>query len=246
VPGLSKVGGNPVIAVLFGVVHPEGAGWSFEKPIERNFDGETWTMVLTHSQFRVIVAPAPPLEVNTFKNEALEFVRGSLDALGFHIGAVLTPEITGGFIAPNQILIIDPLWRDVSQGEGGITPASALEPFVKASIENHSVRLALADLNSARDRPEDAPFYAYRAVECVRHHFDEGSRDRKAAWERMRNELGQEENELRWLKDHADTRRHGGVVEVDATTRLRAIRIANEVVKALVAYLRSSGPDQPT
>lgn len=79
-------------AVFFGVVHPQGGGWTFDEPIEVPFDDGVWTVILVASQFRVAVRGVLPSDLASFRNEVLSIVQGCLDALGFCLATPLTPS----------------------------------------------------------------------------------------------------------------------------------------------------------
>jgi hypothetical protein len=51
------------------------------------------------------------------------------------------------------------------------------------------------------------------------------------AWKRLRDAVGVDEAELRWLEDRATPRRHGNPIDVTHAERERALRLAWRVVE---------------
>src|SRR5580693_5150258 len=95
------------------------------------------------------------------------------------------------------------------------------------------VRLAIADLRRAISEPSDTVFHCYRAVESIRQEYTVPANDKRhrdESWNRLREALAIPREDLDWLKDFAERRRHGEPVDVSHEVRERAIRIAREVV----------------
>lgn len=53
---------------------------------------------MSDSKFRVLATGPSPNDLATYRNEVMSVVRGVLDAIGFHLGTVLTLELHG-FVA---------------------------------------------------------------------------------------------------------------------------------------------------
>lgn len=240
------------VAEFHGIVHPQGWAWGLDEPIELTFSDSKWTVVLMNSVFRVIVRGAPPVDLQTFVNEVLSVVRGVLDSLTFHLGVVLTPELTGGFASPGTSIIPGRPWDELT-GRDPSTPlrvdAETLQPFTRTSAAEPLVRLALADLAAGVERPDDTMFYAFRAVESVRQFLAQPGDQPSSQWQRLRETLGLDEAELRWLTGHSVPRRHGELVTVTAAERLRALKLARSAVRSLVELVdadRAGGTSGPT
>lgn len=236
------------IAEFHGVVHPQGGGWSLQTPVELDFADGQWAVLVANSTFRVVVRLNHPRDPESFKNEMLSIVQGILDSLGFHLGAALSAEFTGGFVAPNVLIHRTLTWSEAADRTTDAplwVAAETLGRFVDASTSEPQLRHALADMNLALDRPDDTAFYAYRAVECVRQYFlqREGlmdtDEDRTASWGLMRDALGVEKSPLMELRAAAAGPRHGAITPITETERLGWIRLARQVVSAFVDYLNS-------
>ena len=232
------------IAELRGAIHPQGLGWGYDEPISVSFPDSEWRVLISESQFRVIVQGARPDDLAGFVNDVVEVVRGLLDSIGFHLGCVLTPEFTGGFGSPNVVIVRQVGWPElVDRGATASLHVEAddLDPFVRAGLTEPLVRHALSDISMAIDRPIDTAFYAHRAVESVRHYFvgDEPMADRAPSWRRMRETLGFTREQLDPLTRASIPRRHGAQIPIAASDRLNHARLAREVVAAFVAHVAS-------
>jgi hypothetical protein len=225
------------VAEFQGTVHPQGWAWGLDEPLELTFADSQWAILLLHSSFRVVVRGAPPVDLPTFVNEVMSIVRGVLDSLSFHLGVVLTPELTGGFASPGLSIVPGKPWDELTGREPSAplrVDAETLQPFVRTSTAEPLVRLALADLAAGMERPDDTMFYAFRAVETVRQFLAQPGDSSSSQWQRLRETFGLDEAELRWLTDHSVPRRHGELVTVTAADRVRALTVARSAVRALV------------
>ncbi len=232
------------IIEFHGVVHPASNCWRLDEPFILTFPDSEWTIVLAESKFRVLARGSRPNDLATFRNEVMSVVRGVLDALGFHLGAVLTPEFHGlvSFSvdgAAGVLGVPTVAWHELT----GRDPAAALRvaatdlgPFMQAAAENSLIRYALSDLSMAMDRPDDTRFYAYRAVESARQYFRTPSDAQDVPWSRLHSALGYTEAELQPLAHAAKARRHGDVERITDEERRVALVIARDVIGRLVTY----------
>lgn len=236
-----------MITVAVGNVHPVSGGWHLERPVEVDFSGEKWLISIHQSQVHVVVDGPEPTDVETFRNDIRNVAQGCVDALGYHLAVPLRVELSSMILGGIRIALIEPGWsalRDEDTDRGLVVLEEKLSPFTIGSLTTPSVRLALADLRDAIDRPDDTAFYCYRAVESVRQWFLGESSDHGAAkeesWEKMRGELGIGRKSLMPLKELADSRRHGGSRTPSEEERLEALRIARLLVARFIEYVASS------
>ncbi len=233
-------------SIFFGVVHPQGGGWHLEQPIEMAFEDGLWTLLVSGSQFRVVVAGVIPDDIKTFLNEVTSITQGCLDGLGFLLGATLTAELTGGFVPPNIVIVRQHAWPELANTDSLNVSGKDLGPYVRCSITTPEIRLALADLGLALSRPDDTPFYCYRAVESIRQWLMR--RDGIAeshSWPHLRKCLGFTEAELKELASASRRRRHGAADVLGEPQRLRLLKLAREVVRKAVAIADVS-PESPS
>jgi hypothetical protein len=230
-----------VIAVVTGVVHPAHGGWYFQEPIR--FPG--WMIVIKDSQFHVFIEGEEPDDLATFLNEVASIVQGCLDSLSYHLATALRAEIKSMVVDGIKLVYRTTRWNDLLPDPSKTSAtAEELKPFVAASVEEPLARLALADLRSAIDTPDDTVLLTYRAVESVRQWFLDGHEDdkrsRDKSWIVMRSTLGVVEKRTRRLEDLAKSRRHGGATPSTAEERKEALLIARDVVERFVIHLARS------
>ena len=97
-----------------------------------------------------------------------------------------------------------------------------------AAVNDHAVRLGLADIRMAIRSPEDTTFLCYRAIEGVSKSF--------ASWDEMHSALGTDRHDVMRLKQVADPRRHGHAVDVTAAERVAALVLAHQVLGLYAGY----------
>jgi len=212
-----------------------------------------WTVGLAVSRFTVVAQPSPislgcsPSELATAINDGITIASACFDALGVSVGASLNAEVIGGSLA-EMAFSMGTRWTQAGFASGKepvFVPASDLQPLVQAAVENGLVAAALSDLSLAIGRPNDTAFFAFRAIESIRQAFlpedclgapSSTSREAVAeSWTLLRGALGFERDELQPLASLATPRRHGAPVALPEEERLRAIRLAREVVLRFVS-----------
>jgi hypothetical protein len=231
-----------VLAVASGVIHPLQGGWYFDEPIRLEVAGHKWEIVIRDSQFHVFLEGDEPDDLATFTNEITSIVQGCVDSLSFHLASALRAE-TKSMVIDGRTLVLKAMsWPEVltEPGSPRVGPES-LNPFVTAAAAEPLVRLALGDLRTAIESPDDTLFLCYRAVESVRQWFLVGDEDEKSArlesWVAMRTALDLEEAPMRRLEKAAMGRRHGAAHPPTAVQRLEALQLAREVVSRLVTHI---------
>ncbi len=238
-----------MIAVVTGLVHPMHGGWRFEKPQRFSFRDGTWTLVLQQSQFHVFIEGTEPSDLGTFLNEVGSVVQGCLDSLGFHLATPLRADISSMVIDGNRLMHRSSQWPELLAEVSNFVDEGKLGPFIGAACEEPLIRLALADLRSALESPDETVMLCFRAIESVRQWFLQGDSDdgqaRKESWVAMRTTLNVSQDDIRSLERLAMDRRHGGVAPPPAADRERAMRLARDVVARLIDH-RSNQAVQPS
>jgi hypothetical protein len=238
--------GETWIIELHGVVHPQSSCWRLDEPFHLGFPDSEWTIVMSDSKFRVLARGPSPNDLATYRNEVMSVVRGVLDAIGFHLGAVLTPELHGFVAFPvngSAGLLGAPAvaWHELT-GRDPVTAlrvdATDLGPFMRAAAGDSLIRCALSDLSMAIDRPDDTGFYAYRAVESARQYFRKPADgdEQDVPWARLHEALGYTKEDLVPLAHAARPRRHGDLQLITEAQRLESLRIARDVIARLVTH----------
>jgi len=102
------------------------------------------------------------------------------------------------------------------------------------------LRLALKDYRSALAHPFDTGFYCYRSIESIRQSFSSETAPDVESWETMRTELDIKRRNLDYVKEFADDRRHGDLVEMDNEERRRVLVLTWGFIWDFVGYLGGS------
>jgi hypothetical protein len=170
------------------------------------------------------------------KNRVTRRVRDLVDALGFVTAASLDVEIISCTSASGDCQVFNTAFDGLLQYAPGTAESQRIFNVLVAQANNSQfVRMALADLRSAISEPLDTCANCYWAVESIRHEYLEGESDsgtaRKNSWIRLRDAVGVEEAEIRWLEDRATPRRHGRPIDVTHAEREQALRLARRVVE---------------
>jgi hypothetical protein len=221
-------------------VHPERYGYSILNLPTWNFTSDDGTRVSTYrfqlndSQMTILAEVNYEVPLLDLKNEIAMMAGAALDSLGFIFSAALSLEIIGCIDDSGVWHVFNTIFDGFrEQGDEAqkreFNTFNTLLPHALTS----SVSLALSDLRRAISEPHDTVFHCYRAIETIRQEYIEDAddrRDRIESWNRLRTAIGISRDELDWLKDLAEPRRHGKLVVQSHETRIRAIRTAREVV----------------
>lgn len=109
--------------------------------------------------------------------------------------------------------------------------------LVELALQNSHLARAIGDLRRSILEKRDTGFHCYRAVESLRHHFQQVSGARDAAWRALRTALVVERATLDRLKGYGDPQRHGEVGPSASDEREDAIRITWRLINRFIAYL---------
>lgn len=233
-----------------GDVHPVPDGWNFDEPIHCKFKDSNWVIIVRRSQIYISIDTEPQEDLATFRTEMEVVAQGCVDALGFNLATPLRVELRALVVDGGTIGVLIPGWPQLL-GNGEFPPLRVenhrLGAFLSASLSIPEVRYALADLRSAIERHDDTAFYCYRAVECVRQYFLDGNGDlpgpRKESWDRLRESLGVEREDLQKLANLAKSRRHGGFLILTESQRMEALLLARLVVEKFVSHISNLNRD---
>jgi hypothetical protein len=224
-----------------GRIHPERYGWGIVEPYEviiNHHDGASSQLRITivASQVNATVHTNSTEPVLDMKNRVTRWVRSLADALGHVTGASLDVEIISCIAPDGSSHVFNTAFDGlIRHGVGSEESLRLFNVLIVQAARSQFVRMALSDLRSAIREPLDTCVNCYRAVESIRQEYLEGNpdkgADRKNSWKRLRDAVGVDEAELRWLEDRATPRRHGNPMDVTHAERERALRLAWRVVE---------------
>jgi hypothetical protein len=232
---------RPHVYFFSGRIHPERYGWGIGEPHEviiYHHDGASSLLRITivASQVNVTVHTNGAEPVLDMKNRVTRLVRNLADAIGHVTGASLDVEIISCIAPDGSSHIFNTGFDGLIKHEVGSEESQRIfNVLIAQATRSQFVRMALSDLRSAIREPLDTCVNCYRAVESIRQEYLEGNSDkgtdRKNSWKRLRDAVGVDEAELRWLEDRATPRRHGNPIDVTHAERERALRLAWRVVE---------------
>jgi hypothetical protein len=224
-----------------GKIHPERYGWGIREPYEviiyHHDDASSQLRItIVASQVNVTVHTNSTEPVLDMKNRVTRWVRNLADAIGHVAGASLDVEIISCIAPDGSSHVFNTAFDGLIRHAVGSEESQRIfNVLIVQAARSQFVRMALSDLRSAIREPLDTCVNCYRAVESIRQEYLEGSLDngaaRKNSWESLRDAVGVDEAELRWLKDRATPRRHGNSMDVTHAERERALRLAWRVVE---------------
>jgi hypothetical protein len=181
------------------------------------------------------------------KNRVTRLVRNLADAIGFVVGASLDVEIISCIAPDGNSHVFNTAFDGLTKySVGSKESMTAFNALINQATRSQFVRMALSDLRNAIREPLDTCANCYRAVESIRQEYLEGNsnkaRPRKDSWQRLREAVGLNEAEVRWLEERAIPRRHGEPIDVNHADRERALQLAWRVVEQhCLNYAEPSG-----
>jgi hypothetical protein len=228
--------------VFSGRIHPERNDWNIDPPygvIHIHQDGAR-SVILTSivaSQVTVTVNTSSDDSALEIKNRVTRQVRNLADALGFVTASALDVEIISCVTPDGSHLVFDTIFGGLL--DDAVESRESQELFnilIDQANKSYFVHTALGELRNAIREPLDTCANCYRAIESIRQEYLEGKPDsrssRERSWVRLREAVGVDEAELRWLEAQAKPRRHGRPIDVTHAERERAMRLARRVVES--------------
>lgn len=241
------------LVTWMGVVHPESGGWYLDAPVTVRHDGYDFHFSLTRSVFQLSVELDGPKEAGD-EPESLDFwanrmlysympvVRAVLDALAFHLGADLTPELLSGNLDNDKALgVLTNLPHFGTEVDGDRVSGDVFRQYVNAAVGDSCARFALADVSRALRFDEDCAFHCYRALEDLRQRYADSCDSRAASWDALRTDLGIDRAEFQAIEIEATARRHGE--RAAASTHKDRMRWTKWTRKVVETYIARYSPD---
>lgn len=232
---------RPNVYVFTGRIHPERFNWNMDSAYEvivAHHDGTSSMLrtTISASQVNVVVRTNSDDALLEMKNRVARQLRSLVDSLGFVTAASLDVEIISCTSLSAGCQVFNTAFDGLLEHPPGSEESQRIfNVLIAQANKSQFVRMALADLKSAIDEPLDTCANCYRAVESIRHEYLEGGSDsgtaRKNSWTRLRDAVGVEEAEIRWLEDLATPRRHGLPLDVTHAEREQALQLARHVVE---------------
>jgi hypothetical protein len=178
--------------------------------------------------FGRLITPTAIKNVFTARNLVEDSARAVLDAVGFVFARGYAVEIVQ-FVAPDlvddRVFGVDvPALEKLATG-AGLTMGHLLN--LMSTPSTWFFRRALGDFREALRNPTDTGFFCYRAIETLMQ--EHASRtpsitDKRLKWTNFRTHYGFTEEQILYVKRHADPVRHGnglGTEQVSSDERMK-------------------------
>lgn len=104
------------------------------------------------------------------------------------------------------------------------------------------LKRCMADFRRSLRNPEDSGFFCYRAVESLRHYFADDTDD-DPGWETMRSQLDVAREDLMFIKQFADPRRHGTTAPITDDERAEVYSITWKVIDSYISHAQTEWHD---
>lgn len=235
-----------------GVVLPERAPLSVSEVRSQIVgpDGKTYaTLVLNiwNNQISVVVESEEP-NIFTLRNIVRSEAEFVTNVAGFLRGFGYDIEITKAFgeaLDPTQVFGIDiPVLSKRAEGRDLGLLVNAIFPLCFGPDAIY-IRRCLADLSFAIKRPDDTPFYCFRALESLRQSFGVELSEAEQ-WKAMAKAVGSSKAEMEPLRTRAFPARHGVPMPLSDQERQELFLYTWRVVERYIDFrLAVSGSGAP-
>jgi hypothetical protein len=231
--------------LLVGVVHPERADINvdYTKLVFPDNTADIYFSIYK-SKIAFTYKSEKELSINqlaTFDCFAEEQVRVVIDSLGFLMGCGYDVEITQLIDTVNDRHYVFGVQKDCLKNLHLIEKHSPHELIQLYSTSGAGLilRRALADLRMAIRLEGDAPFYCYRAIECLSFFFISDKGNKEQAWQLMREKLSIDKEVIMNIKNLADPIRHGNPANSVKYTHEDVLLESWIILDKFISYIKS-------
>lgn len=219
---------------VIGSARPERRNWYFE-PFGFRSGHFSFLAEMRGSRFvaSMDVPVVDKIDLLTARNTAATYLRTMVDAIGYLNGAAIEADVTEVIGPDGRLFALDPEVLELRHPD---YTAEDIRLLVSAAVNDHAVRLGLADIRQAIRGPEDTAFLCYRAIEGVMQRF--------GAWEKMHEVLGTDRDEIMRIKEWADPRRHGDHADLTHEQRIESLVLAHRVVGLYASHVFDGLPQE--
>ena len=230
--------------LLTGLVHPERADVNVSSTrIELRDTGDVINFSVYKSRIAFTVETGVLLNedgMNSLRLFAEDQVRTVVDSLGFLIGCGYDIEIIQCLEPKSQghlIFGVEEKYLSELNYIDRVNP----EELVQLMNSEFGVylRRCLNDLRLAIRVPQDSPFYCYRAIECLTHHFlNNGASNKNEAWQQFRDQLTISKEKIMYIKGAADPIRHGNPLEAQTADRREVMTSTWGIIMSFIEFAK--------
>ncbi|MEF8842132.1 MAG: hypothetical protein V5A62_10985 [Haloarculaceae archaeon] len=233
--------------VFHGVIHPQRTGLDVPSKVVTTVQrGEHQGEAEVHINASIITVTFElegRLERIDYLRELVEnVVQSVVDPICFLTGLKFSPEITS-VLYPNGEsqtfrVKIDEVENAVTDGRV-IDEVRRITSLYEGESGNY-LRRAMADFHMALDAAHETGFYCYRAIESIKQNFHSEERSTAQSWRVMRNTLNIDRDDITYIKQFEDPRRHGDVRDISGQSRVEMLLLTREMILKFINYLSES------
>lgn len=230
--------------VFFGKVLPERANVhtpsvTFTDP---NDSEGTITVSIKRSQVMALASfPESDIQLDSLKHSIGTIAQDVIDTFSFITGSAYSVEITS-VLTPDDTMGIYQEGYEIDNNE---IPINEQEDIFREMIGLFAgeggifLRLCLADFRRSMQAPVDTGFLCFRSVETIRQYFRYAhDLNKKQSWKRLREELDLTREEINFVQEFADPRRHGELVWMREQDRMEVVNFTWMVIDRFRKYLK--------
>lgn len=180
-----------------------------------------------------------PENLISLKNLIENILQSIVDPICYLTGNLLTPKISSVILPDGESQTFGVGVPEVDSWDGDrdlIDEVSRIMALYDGNEGNY-LRSSLADFKMAMDAPHETGFYCFRAIESIRQKFYNEDRSKKESWQVMRETLGIEEEDIRFVQQFADSRRHGEIVDVPGQSRKEILYLTWDMIWKFINHL---------
>lgn len=207
-----------------------------------NYKGKA-TISIKSSQILVLVDLTNAADdLYTLRNHVASSCYMVTDVLAYAMGTAYDIELTAVATPSDDHVVFGvgvPAVRKLASNHDLDTRVTEIMNEAYSTQAVHLLKLCMTDFRRAMQGPVDAGFFCYRAIESIRQYFLEGD-DHNRSWEKLREELRVEKNDLMFVKEFADPRRHGDTIEISDEDRAEVYKITWEAIDNFIDHIREN------
>jgi hypothetical protein len=230
--------------VFQGVIHPRRARVDVPSKITTRIkrgehQGDASVHINAGEVFVIFDLEGELENLTSLRNLIENLLQSVVDPICYLTGNLLTPEISSVVLpdGESQTFGVSVPEVDGWEAEGKLTEEVSRIMALYDGDEGNYLRSSLADFKMAMDAPHETGFYCFRAIESIRQKFYTEDRSKKESWQAMRETLNIEEDDIRFVQQFADSRRHGDVIDVPGQSRKEILHLTWRMIWKFIDHL---------
>jgi hypothetical protein len=210
-----------------GIVLPERAKFELKWAVKGTHlaSGEFYSADITIVCNQVAIWLESDVEIQTLdlKHLVNYIVVNQLSAVSYIVGCVFDFQVTRVINRSRGVDYVYGIENNIIYGrrsQEGFELDLAKIRDLQLGMHGMLIHRCLVDLTSAMRYREDTPFYCYRAIESLKHHYclmnDISTRNDGERWANFRDGCGFSREQIMWVSELAKDLRHGNISTIDS------------------------------